>query len=286
MADPRISVPPSALSPVSPEVARAAAAPFTGGAWIVSAVFLLPALIVTAFLEDAIRGIVPEGRRRVLSTGLFLVQLIAATGVVAVHARRARERIDRPEPPLRKLVQSWVGTLGMTSGLCAAFLVVWVALGGAIDSLVEVASQTPQGGGTLGLLRIVPLSLAALMAADLAALALAVAWLSAIRAIEGCGTGRAATILRGLWAKSRGRLLLHVAVGAFSSWVVWAAVSGAVGGIFALAGPVPLPGTAAAILYDNALRTWLAWTPPLAVLGSAGVASYLLLRPLNGHAAP
>ncbi len=278
MADRRVPVPPSALSPVSPEVARAAAAAFSGRAWIASSLFLLPALILTAILEEAIRGIGAEGKRRVLSTGVFLVQLIAAAGAVAAHARRARDRIDNLEPDLRALARWWRETIGMTVGLCGAFLVAWVALGGAMESLSEVVS----GGGAVGLLRLVPLSLAALMALALAALALLVAWLSAIRAVEGCRSGPAGTILRGIWLKSGSRLVLHAAVAAAASWAAWIGMSAIAGAIYEGAGPASPAGTAASILYDHSLRTWLVWTPPLAVLGSAGVASYLLLRPLNG----
>ena len=282
----RIPYPPSALSAVSPEVARAVSAPFSGGAWIASAFFLLPAVVLTAILGDSLRGFGPEGRRRVLTTGLFLIQLIAAAGAVAVHSRRSRDRIEKIETDIPTLGRWWLRTAGLTSGLSAAFLVAWVALGGAIDSLAEVASRSAQGGGTLGLFRIVPLGLATLMAVDLAVLAFAVSWISAIRTIEGCTTGVAASILRGLWAKSRSRLLLHASAGALATWLTWLGMNAAVGAIFALAVPQPLPDTAAALLYDHALRTWLVWTPPLAVLASAGVSSYLLLRPLNGAMPP
>ena len=157
----------------------------------------------------------------------------------------------------------------------------WVALGGAIESLTEVNARARGGAGPLGLLRIVPLALAALMAADLAALALLVSWLSAIRSIEGCATGTAAAILRGIWLKQRSRLFLHAAVAAFATWGSWVAISAVVNAVYAGVGPYAAPGTAASILLDDALRTWLIATPPLAVLGSAGVASYLLLRPLG-----
>jgi hypothetical protein len=279
-------VPLSALSPVSPEIARAAAAPFSGGAWIASAAFLLPVLVLTALLDEAIRGVEAEGRRRVLSTGVFLIQLAAAAGTVAVHVRRARDRIENSGPGLGALARWWTGTIGMTSGLCAGFLVLWVALGGAIESLSEVPARPPTGSGTLGLLRIVPLALATVMAAVLAALALGVAWLSAIRAVEGCRAGPAASILRGLWAKSRSRLLLHGAVAAAATAAAWVGMNAVVGAIYDAAGAAPARSTAASILYDDALRMWLVWTPPLAVLGSAGVASYLLLRPLNNTPPP
>jgi hypothetical protein len=281
VADPRAPYPPSALSPVSPEVARAAAAAFSGRAWIASAVFLLPALALAAFLEAQIREVHSEGRRRVLLTGVFLIQLLAAASAVAVHVRRARDRVENSEPHLGPLFEGWKSTLGMTASLCAGFLVVWVALGGAVETLSDATSRFAGG-----LLRFVPLSLAALMAADLAALALLVTWLSAIRAVEGCPTVPAASILRGIWRKSRSRLILHAGVSGVTTWAVWFTTSSVVGAVYAGAGGPGPPGFPASILYDDALRTWLVWTPPLAVLGSAGVASYLLLRPLTGNTAP
>lgn len=281
MADRRVPFPPSALSPVSPEVARAAAAPFASRAWTASAVFLLPALVLMAIASEMIRGVDAEGRRRVLSTGVFLVQLIAAAGAVAVQARRARERIENSEPALRVLASTWRQSLALSAGLCGAFLVAWVALGGAIESMRQVDSRAAGGAGSLGLLRIVPLALAALMAADLAALALLATWMASIRAIEGCGTTTAAAILRGIWSKSRSRLFLHAAVAASATWGTWVAMSMVVNAVYAGAASLAAPGTTASVLLDDALRTWLIATPPLAVLGSAGVASYLLLRPLG-----
>jgi hypothetical protein len=276
VADRRAPFPPSALSPVSPEIARAAAAAVSGKSWAASAVFLLPALVATAILDEAIRGVSAEGRRRVLSTGVFLIQLIAAAGVLAVHVRRARDRVEGAEAGIRLLARGWRACLGMTSALCGGFLVAWVALGGAIESLSEVSGST-------GPLRIVPLALAASMAAAAAVLAALTAWLAAIRAIEGCATGPAAAILRGLWGQSRGRIVLHAAVSGLATWAVWMAMSHVVGAIYAGAGPAPPAHSVAAVLYDQALRTWLTWTPPLSVLGSCSVASYLLLRPLNGQ---
>ena len=274
MADRRVPFPPSALSPVSPEVARAAASPFCGGAWLSSLVFLLPPLVLAGIATELIRGLEAEGKRRVLSTGVFLVELIAAAGVVALHARRARERIETSEPRIRALASEWRRVSAMAASLCAAFLVAWVALGGAIESLLRA------GIGS-GVFRIVPLVLAALMAADLAALAILVAWLSAIRAIEGCGTGTAAAILRGIWSKQRSRLFLHGAVAAFATWGAWVTMAAVVNAVYAGVGSYAVPGTTASVLLDDALRTWLIATPPLAVLGSSGVASYLLLRPLG-----
>lgn len=276
MADSRAPYPPSALSPVSPEVARAAAAAFSGRAWIASAVFLLPVLVLSAFLEAQVREVHSEGRRRVLLTGVFLVQVLAAAGMASVHVRRARDKVENSEPRLGLLFAWWKTTLGMTVSLCAGFLVVWVALGGAVETL---SGATFRFAG--GLLRIVPLSLAALMAADLAALAVLVTWLSAIRAVEGCPTGPAASTLRGIWRKSRSRLILHAVVSGVTTWAVWVTTSSVVGAVYAGAGGSGRPGAVSSILYDDALRTWLVWTPPLALLGSAAVASYLLLRPLS-----
>ena len=276
MADRRAPFPPSALSPVSPEIARAGAAAFSGRSWIASAVFLLPALVATAVLDEAIRGVSAEGRRRVLSTGVFLIHLVAAGGVLAVHVRRARDRIEGAESGIRILSHWWRTCLGMTATLGAGFLVAWVALGGAIESLSETSGST-------GPLRIVPLALAASMASAAAVLAALTAWLAATRAIEGCATGPAAAILRGLWGKSHGRIVLHLAVSGLATWAVWLAMSHLVGAIYAGAGPAPPAHSVSAVLYDQALRTWLIWTPPLSVLGSCGVASYLLLRPLNGQ---
>jgi hypothetical protein len=117
VADRRVPFPPSALSPVSPEVARAAASPFAGGAWIASAVFLLPALVLMAILGEAIRGIEAEGRRRVLSIGIFLAQLIAAAGVVAVQSRaRATGSELRAQSPRRSPRVAAIA--GLAAGLC------------------------------------------------------------------------------------------------------------------------------------------------------------------------
>jgi hypothetical protein len=273
VVDRRVPYPPSALSPVSPEVARAAAAPFTGGAWIASAVFLLPALLAAALLGEALRGVEAEGRRRVLSSGVLLIQLIAAAGTISVHVRRARERVENNEPDFRTLVGWWKQSVGPAAGLCAGFLVVWVSLGGALEALRE--TEAP------GLMRALPLAIAALMIVSVAALAVLAAWIPAIRAIEDCRTGPAAAILRGLWSKSRSRLLLHAAVGGIAAWLTWQAMTRLVSAAYAWARDGSPAGAAASIFYDETLLPWLIWTPTLAVAGSAGVASYLLLRHLG-----
>jgi hypothetical protein len=273
VSDRRVPYPPSALSPVSPEVARAAATPFVGRAWLASAVFLLPALLVTAILGAAIEEIIAEGRRRVLSSAVFLIQLVAAAGTISVHVRRARERVENGEPGLRTLGRWWRKTVISAGGLCSGFIVVWVSLGAALEWLWE--SPSP------GLLRVVPLAISALLIFSGAALGIVITWIPAIRAIEDCSSGSAAAILQGIWSKSRGRLLLHAAVGGMATWLAWLAMTRLVGALYSWAGPGSKSGSASAILYDETLRPWLVWTPTLAVLGSAGVASYLLLRQLN-----
>lgn len=273
MSDRRVPYPPSALSPVSPEVARAAAAPFVGRAWLASAVFLLPALLVTAILGEIISGIMEEGRRRVLSAAVFLIQLVAGAGTISVQVRRARERVENGEPAWAALGRWWRSTVVTAAGLGVAFIVVWVSLKAALQWLGELPS--------LGLFRIVPLAISSLLIFSGAALALLITWIPAIRAIEDCSPGSAAAILHGIWSRSRGRLLLHAAVAGVASWLAWLAMNWLVGALYLWAGPGSASGSASAILYDNTLRPWLVWTPTLAVLGSAGVASYLLLRQLN-----
>jgi hypothetical protein len=265
---------PSALSPVSLEVSRAAAAAFSGRAWFASALFFLPALILAAFFEREIREIQEEGRRRVLLSGTLLVQVLAGAATISLQVRRARERIDGIEPELGILGRAWVRSLPFAVVLAGAFVVMWVALGGVIESIGRDANRN--------LLRIFPLFLALVAAACTAGIAVIGAWIPAIRSIEECSTGPAASILRSLWAKSRGRLVLHVAVAGIATWLAWMASGTAVAIVYSWAGPGPSPATVAGVLYEDALRRWLTLTPPMAVLGSSGVASYVLLRPMNG----
>jgi len=278
----RVPLPPSALSPLAPEIVRAVSAPFTAKAWIASAVFLLPPLLLTGLLEEGIRGVEAEGRRRVLGLGLAWLQLAAAAGAVAVHVRRARDRVENADPSVGTLVRWWASTLGITAGLPAAFGITWVALRGVLEWLADAASRSPAFAETFALLRIVPLTLAALMAAGLGALALGVTWMTAIRAVEGCGSGPAASILRALWRKSRPRLLLHASAAGICAGAAYFAMQYVVAAVYGWAGLPSDPGVWSSLLYDHALRMALVWTPPLAVLGSAGVGSYLLLRSLNG----
>lgn len=273
MAERRVPYPPAALSPVSPEVARAVAAAFSGRAWLASALCLLPVLVAAALFEGAIGRIQSEGRRGVLMNGVLLLQLIAAAGTVAVQARRARERVENSEPPPWLLRAAWRDSFILCASLCAGFLVVWVALRGALDSLGGYTSSN--------LLRIVPLTLAGAMAVAVAALAGLVAWLSAIRAVEGCASAPAVSLLRGAWKASRGRLILHAAVAGLATGAVWLATEWIVRAVYSAAGPPGDPGSWTYILYERALRDWLIWTPTLATLGSGAVASYLLLRPLG-----
>ncbi|HEY3227225.1 MAG TPA: hypothetical protein VGK61_09560 [Planctomycetota bacterium] len=278
----RVPLPPAALSPLAPEVTRAAAAPFTAKAWIVSAVFLLPPLLLTGLLEEGVRGVEAEGRRRVLGFGIAWLHLAAAAGAVAVHVRRARDRVENVDPSVGALVRWWGSTLGITAGLPAAFGITWVAFRGVLEWLADNASRSPGFAETFALLRVVPLALAGLMAAGLAALAVGVTWMTAIRAVEGCATGPAASILRALWRKSRPRLLLHASVAGISAGAAYFAMEYVVAAVYGWAGLPPAPGEWSSLLYDHALRTALVWTPPLAILGSAGVGSHLLLRSLNG----
>jgi hypothetical protein len=272
-----VTQPPSALTPVSLEVSRAAAAAFSGRAWAASALFFLPAVLLAGFMDREINSIQEEGRRRVLQSGTLFIQVLAGAGLIAVQVRRARERVEGIDPELRTLGPWWLRSLPVALALAGAFIVVWVALGGLIESIGREANRN--------LLRIFPLILAFAAAAYTAGLAVVATWLPAIRAIEGCPTGPAASILRTLWAKARGRLALHVAVAGIATWLAWMAAGTAVSIVYSWAGSGPgYPATFSAVLYDDVLRRWLALTPPLAVLASSGVASYLLLRPLNGAA--
>lgn len=278
----RVPLPPTAISPLAPEIVRAIGAPFTANTWIASAVFLLPPLLLTGLLEEGVQGVEAEGRRTVLGFGIAWLQLAAAAGVVSVQVRRARDRVESIDPSVGALVRWWISTLGITAGLPAAFGITWVALRGVLEWLSDAALRSPSFAETFALLRIVPLTLASFMAAGLGALAIGVTWMTAIRAVEGCDAGPAAAILRALWRKSRPRLFLHAFVGGISAGGAYFAMDHVVSAVYRWAGFASDPASWSALLYDHALRSAVVWTLPLAILGAAGVGSYLLLRSLNG----
>jgi len=273
--------PPPVFSLLGPEIARAAALPFTLKPWLVSAAFLFPALLLSGIIAGSVRGIEPEGKRRVLELIPALLNLAAAAGCVVVNARLATRRIERVEPPVRELAGWWASMPGVFLGLPIAFGVMWVALRGALESIAAAASQSPALGRYLEVLRVLPLSLAALLAASIAGLAISVTWLAAIRSVEECGAGRSGALFRDIWQRARTRLLFHAAVAAAAAGAAYVAMTWIADFIFGWGGGPSSPGSVAFLLYDHALRKTLIWTPPLAILGAFGVGSYLLLRNLD-----
>src|SRR6185295_463034 len=110
---------------------------------------------------------------------------------------------------------------------------------------------------TFAMLRIVPLTLAAFMAAGLGALAVGVTWMTTIRAVEGCDASPAASILRSLWRKSRPRLYLHASVAGIFAGAAYFAMDYVVSAVYRWAGFPSDPGSWVSFLYDHALRSTL-----------------------------
>ncbi len=236
-----------------------------GGAWL----GLL--LAVAALLDLPLAGIEPEGRRRVVAMGPEFLRLAGLAGAVSVVAWAARRRIDGAKPDAAGALAWLRRSMLVVLGLPVAAGVAAVAFRGLAAGAAAISDST-------GLLRVAALSSSALVVATMGVLAMAVAYVSAIAAIEGCPASEAGAVLSGLARRAAPALALHFGVIALFAGGAWSASHWAAERVWALAGPGPAVGTLRHALLDGALFQAAAWTPGAALLGALAVSSWLLLR--------